>query len=109
MSCHFHLLRKKDSNILRVVQPIWKPPGRIVMAKQCMLIHGEEKKALKQILKRERLCFRMDTWTSVQNLNYVSYGIFYCLELEISKENYEFVLFLIIRVRLLVEWLNNTC
>ncbi|XP_058226607.1 zinc finger BED domain-containing protein RICESLEEPER 2-like [Rhododendron vialii] len=56
---------------IEVVQPMWKPPGRLVMAKNCMLIYGEEKMALKQIVKHQRLCLTTDTWTSVQNLNYM--------------------------------------
>ncbi|KAF7121224.1 hypothetical protein RHSIM_Rhsim13G0128000 [Rhododendron simsii] len=39
---------------IEVVQPMWKPPGRLVMAKNCMLIYGEEKMALKQIVKHQR-------------------------------------------------------
>ncbi|KAF7150585.1 hypothetical protein RHSIM_Rhsim02G0186500 [Rhododendron simsii] len=56
---------------IEVVQPMWKPSGRLVMAKNCMLIYGEEKMALKQIVKHQRLCLTTDTWTSVQNLNYM--------------------------------------
>ncbi|KAF7139229.1 hypothetical protein RHSIM_Rhsim07G0226600 [Rhododendron simsii] len=71
-------------HFIEVVQPMWNPPGRLVMAKQCMLVYGEEKKALKQILKHQRLCLTTDTWTSVQNLNYM------CLTGHFIDENWKY-------------------
>ncbi|KAF7154599.1 hypothetical protein RHSIM_Rhsim01G0158400 [Rhododendron simsii] len=71
-------------HFIEVVQPMWNPLGRLAMATQCMLVYKEEKKALKQILKRQRLCLTMDTWTSVQNLNYM------CLIGHFIDENWKY-------------------
>ncbi|KAI8530204.1 hypothetical protein RHMOL_Rhmol11G0037400 [Rhododendron molle] len=56
---------------VRVVQPKWKPPGRLVMAKECLKVYQHEKTILKKALKGQRICFTTDTWTSLQNLNYM--------------------------------------
>ncbi|KAI8542728.1 hypothetical protein RHMOL_Rhmol08G0161800 [Rhododendron molle] len=55
-----------------VVQPKWEnPPGRLLVAKDCMKIYQDGKKSLKRVLKDQRICLTTDTWTSLQNLNYM--------------------------------------
>ena len=57
---------------MRVVQPRWlKIPSRITVAKDCWSIYLNEKKVLKNALKGQRICLTTDTWTSLQNLNYM--------------------------------------
>ncbi|KAF7121112.1 hypothetical protein RHSIM_Rhsim13G0111700 [Rhododendron simsii] len=55
-----------------VVQSKWKnQPGRLMVAKDCMKIYQDGKKSLKSALKDQRICLTMETWTSLQNLNYM--------------------------------------
>ena len=35
-------------------------------------IHGVEREKLREALKRHKVCLTTDTWTSIQNLNYMS-------------------------------------
>ena len=35
-------------------------------------IYGVEREKLREALKGRRVCLTMDTWTSIQNLNYMS-------------------------------------
>lgn len=57
---------------MHVVQPNWgNIPGRITMAKECFKVNIREKKSLKNALKGQRVCLTTDTWTSLQNLNYM--------------------------------------
>ncbi|KAI8558683.1 hypothetical protein RHMOL_Rhmol04G0115800 [Rhododendron molle] len=44
-----------ENKFIEVVQPMWKPPDRLVIAKNCMLVYGEEKMALKHIVKNQRM------------------------------------------------------
>lgn len=56
----------------KVLQPRFDPPSRITVARDCMQRYTEEKPKLKKILKNHRICLTTDTWTSNQNLNYMS-------------------------------------
>ncbi|KAF7129405.1 hypothetical protein RHSIM_Rhsim10G0116200 [Rhododendron simsii] len=69
---------------ISVVQPMWNPPRRLAMAKQIMGMYEEEKKTLKQTLKHQRVSLPTDTWTSVQNLNYM------CLTGHFIDENWRY-------------------
>ena len=57
---------------MRVVQPKWlKLSSRLTVARDCMSLYTNEKKVLKSALKGQRICLTTDTWTSIQNLNYM--------------------------------------
>ena len=57
---------------LQVIQPKWlKIPSRITVARDILSHYESEKKMLKSMLKGQRFCLTTDTWTSVQNLNYM--------------------------------------
>ncbi|KAF7123666.1 hypothetical protein RHSIM_Rhsim12G0090800 [Rhododendron simsii] len=71
-------------DFISVVQPMWNPPRRLAMAKQIMVMYEEEKKTLKHTLKHQRVCLTTDTWTSVQNLNYM------CLMGHFIDENWRY-------------------
>ncbi|XP_058223196.1 zinc finger BED domain-containing protein DAYSLEEPER-like [Rhododendron vialii] len=71
-------------DFISVVQPMWNPPRRLVMAKKIMVMYEEEKKTLKHTLKHQRVCLTTDTWTSVQNLNYL------CLTGHFIDENWRY-------------------
>ncbi|KAL0431053.1 UNVERIFIED_CONTAM: putative AC transposase [Sesamum radiatum] len=55
----------------QVLEPRFVVPSRITVARDCMKLYVEEKKALKKLLKSQRVCLTTDTWTSIQNLNYM--------------------------------------
>ncbi|KAF7152365.1 hypothetical protein RHSIM_Rhsim01G0167900 [Rhododendron simsii] len=71
-------------DFITVVQPMWNPPRRLAMAKQIMVMYEDEKKTLKHTLKNQRVCLTTDTWTSVQNLNYM------CLTGHFIDENWRY-------------------
>ncbi|KAF7127947.1 hypothetical protein RHSIM_Rhsim11G0015000 [Rhododendron simsii] len=71
-------------DFITVVQPMWNPPRRLAMAKQIMVMYEDEKKTLKHTLN-QRVCLTTDTWTSVQNLNYM------CLTGHFIDENWRYL------------------
>ena len=55
----------------RLLEPRFVIPSRITVWRDCMKLFMENKKLLKNHLKNERLCLTTDTWSSVQNYNYM--------------------------------------
>ncbi|KAL0345731.1 UNVERIFIED_CONTAM: putative AC9 transposase [Sesamum radiatum] len=55
----------------RALEPSFEVPSRHTVARDCMKIFIEEKRKLKKLFKSERVCLTTDTWTSLQNLNYM--------------------------------------
>ncbi|XP_052620942.1 zinc finger BED domain-containing protein RICESLEEPER 4-like [Lactuca sativa] len=53
------------------INPMFKFPSRWTVAKDCLSIYEEEKKKLKRLLKNQTVSLTTDTWTSVQNFNYM--------------------------------------
>ena len=47
-------------------------PSRQTVARDVIGIYGVEKEKLRGALKGRRVCLTTDTWTSIQNLNYMS-------------------------------------
>ena len=58
-------------NFCMVMQPRFNVPSRTTVARDCLKLFYEEKEKLKKVLKKQRLCLTTDTWTSIQNLNYM--------------------------------------
>ncbi|KAL6911839.1 hypothetical protein ACP4OV_000644 [Aristida adscensionis] len=56
----------------KVLQPRFELPSRITSARDCMKRYVEEKPKLKKLLKNHRICLTTDTWTSNQNLSYMT-------------------------------------
>ncbi|KAF8661542.1 hypothetical protein HU200_056963 [Digitaria exilis] len=56
----------------KVLQPRFDPPSRVTVARDCMQRYVKEKPKLKKILRNQRICLTTDTWTSRQNLCYMS-------------------------------------
>lgn len=57
---------------MSVAQPRFNPiPCRTTIAKTCFRVFLDEKQKLKEALREQRVCLTTDTWTSVQNLNYM--------------------------------------
>ncbi|XP_024177937.1 zinc finger BED domain-containing protein RICESLEEPER 4-like [Rosa chinensis] len=55
----------------RVAVPRWDVPSRRVIVKQFLSMYKAAKVELKKELKSHCLCLTTDTWTSVQNINYM--------------------------------------
>uniref|UniRef100_A0A9I9EIR0 HAT C-terminal dimerisation domain-containing protein n=1 Tax=Cucumis melo TaxID=3656 RepID=A0A9I9EIR0_CUCME len=57
----------------RALNPKFVIPSRVTVAKDCFQMYMKEKKKLKNALTRsgQRVCLTTDTWTSVQNINYM--------------------------------------
>ncbi|GJX35782.1 zinc finger BED domain-containing protein RICESLEEPER 2-like protein [Tanacetum coccineum] len=49
----------------------FKIPSRWTVARDCLSLFQEEKIKLKHLLKNQTVCLTTDTWTSVQNYNYM--------------------------------------
>uniref|UniRef100_A0A7N2L115 Transposase n=1 Tax=Quercus lobata TaxID=97700 RepID=A0A7N2L115_QUELO len=54
-----------------VFQPNFNIPSRFTVAKDVSRIYFEEKDKLRNALRGRRLCLTTDTWTSIQNFNYM--------------------------------------
>ncbi|KAL9667777.1 hypothetical protein QQ045_002145 [Rhodiola kirilowii] len=55
----------------RYTVPDWHVPSRRVICKQFLKMYAAEKAKLTKELKGHCLCLTTDTWTSVQNINYM--------------------------------------
>ncbi|KAL6603882.1 hypothetical protein ACP70R_044243 [Stipagrostis hirtigluma subsp. patula] len=58
-------------NYSNTLEPRFEVPSRITTARDCLKIYYEEKVKLKKSMRGHRICLTTDTWTSVQNLNYM--------------------------------------
>uniref|UniRef100_A0A6N2ND59 BED-type domain-containing protein n=1 Tax=Salix viminalis TaxID=40686 RepID=A0A6N2ND59_SALVM len=59
-------------SFLRTIQPRFDSLSRFTVMKDCLKIYFDEKEILKIALRGQRLCLTTDTWTSIQNINYMS-------------------------------------
>jgi hypothetical protein len=59
-------------SFLRKLQPRFDSRSRFTVMKDCLKIYVDEKEILKIALRGQRLCLTTDTWTSIQNINYMS-------------------------------------
>ena len=59
--------------LIRVVEPHFKIPHRFTMMKDCVKTYLKTKSDLKYMFMttRQRVCLTTDTWTSIQNMNYM--------------------------------------
>ena len=54
------------------VEPRFEVPSRVTVARDCLRLYIRENESLKKVLMAgQRVCLTTDTWTSIQNLNYV--------------------------------------
>ncbi|CAL5414902.1 unnamed protein product [Camellia sinensis] len=59
-----------------VLQPKFKTiPSRITIAKDVAVIFNKERDSLRKTLKGRRVCLTTDTWTSIQNINYMCLAV----------------------------------
>ena len=55
----------------RTMQPRFDIPSRFTIMRDCLKLYVEEKDRLRTALRGQRLCLTTDTWTSIQNINYM--------------------------------------
>ena len=69
-----HLEREGFRNFCRVLNPKFDPPSRRTISIYVFQLFFDEKKKLKDffVAKKQRVCLTIDTWTSIQNDNYMS-------------------------------------
>ncbi|XP_074573505.1 zinc finger BED domain-containing protein RICESLEEPER 1-like [Curcuma longa] len=53
------------------LQPRFNIPSRFTVARDCMKLYEDERRKLKKSLSSERVNLTTDTWTSLQNVNYM--------------------------------------
>ena len=54
-------------------QPNFKIPSRVTIARYCMHVFNDEKEKLKHVLStnKQMVSLTIDTWMSIQNMNYM--------------------------------------
>jgi hypothetical protein len=57
--------------LINGIEPRFKVPCRITLQKDCLKLYEEEKLRLRTFLSGKRVCITTDTWTSLQNINYM--------------------------------------
>ena len=69
-----HLEGEGFRKFCRVLNPKFDPPSRRAISRDVFQLFLGEKKKLKDffVAKKQRVCLTTDTWTSIQNNNYVS-------------------------------------
>ncbi|XP_074369609.1 zinc finger BED domain-containing protein RICESLEEPER 2-like [Apium graveolens] len=55
----------------RYMNPKFDPPSRMTIARDVYNLYVDEKKKIKNMLSKEKVCLTTDTWTSIQNINYM--------------------------------------
>jgi hypothetical protein len=55
----------------QVMQPRFDVPSRLMIWRNCLKIYAVGKEKLKKALKNQHVCLTTDTWTSIQNINYM--------------------------------------
>jgi hypothetical protein len=53
------------------LEPRFNMPSRVTIQRDCLKLYEEEKVYLKALMSGQRICLTTDTWTSIQNLNYM--------------------------------------
>ena len=54
------------------VEPRFEVPSQVIVARDCLRLYIREKESLRKVLMAgQRVCLTTDTWTSIQNLNYL--------------------------------------
>ena len=54
------------------VEPRFEVPSHVIVARDCLKLYIREKESLRRVLMAgQRVCLTIDTWTLIQNLNYL--------------------------------------
>ena len=73
---HFPLSLLKNEGFRKFMedaQPKFKIPSRVTIARYCMHVFNHEMEKLKHVLSanKQMVSLTTDTWTSIQNMNYI--------------------------------------
>jgi hypothetical protein len=69
----FNFVKGKGFRLFsRTMQPRFDIPSRFTIMRDCLKLYVEKKERLRTALRGQRLCLTTDTWTSIQNINYMS-------------------------------------
>jgi len=66
-----HVKNDGFRELMNGIEPRFKVPCCITLQKDCMKLYEEEKFRLKAFLSGKSVCITTDTWTSLQNINYI--------------------------------------
>ena len=66
-----HVESKAFRKLIQRICPKLLPPSRVTVSRDVNKMYMEEKEKLKNVLKNERVSITTDTWTSIQNINYM--------------------------------------
>ena len=59
-------------NFMAEVEPRFEVPSWVTVTRDCLRLYIREKESLRKVLMAgQRMCLTTDTWTSIQNLNYL--------------------------------------
>ena len=65
-------------NFMAEVEPRFEVPSQITVARDCLRLYIREKESLRKVLMAGQImCLITDTWTSIQNLNYLCLNAHY--------------------------------
>jgi hypothetical protein len=70
----------------RTMQPKFDIPSRFTIMRDCLKLYIEENERLRTAIRGQRLCLITDTWTSIQNINYM-YLITHWIDNEWNLQN----------------------
>ncbi|KAM5546469.1 zinc finger BED domain-containing protein RICESLEEPER 2-like [Rosa sericea] len=66
-----HIEKPGFRHFCEVAIPHWTVPSRRAIVRKFLELYDEKKEELKMELSKHRVCLTTDTWTSVQNVNYM--------------------------------------
>ena len=66
-----HVEGEGFKRFVKALQPRFVIPSRMTVGRDIFKLFEEEKAKLKKVLKNQRLSLTTDTWTSIQNMNYM--------------------------------------
>lgn len=66
-----HVESEGFRQLVNQLEPRFDPISRMTVARDIYQLYLDEKTKLKDVLKKERVSLTTDTWTSIQNINYM--------------------------------------
>lgn len=66
-----HVESEGFRQLINQLEPRFDPISRMTVARDIYQLYLDEKMKLKDVLKQERVSLTSDTWTSIQNINYM--------------------------------------
>ena len=66
-----HVESKAFKRLIHRICPKLLPPSRMIVSRDVNKMYLDKKEKLKKVLKNKRISITTDTWTSIQNINYM--------------------------------------